>query len=101
MAATPAVIFAKGFLAASGGRDLAKRLETCFSTLKSIEQDDAGPPAGLDNIAAGLVAPALLRSKVREVSLLTCCCLADVLRLYAPDAPYSDEQKLVRGGGLI
>ena len=89
------IVFTKGFLSAPG-RDLAKRLDTTFNTLRGIEQDDAGPPPGLDNVAAGLVLPALLRSKVQEVNLLACCCLADVLRLYAPDAPYNDDQKLVR-----
>jgi hypothetical protein len=91
----PAVVFSRGFLSATG-RDLAKRLDATFSTLRVIEQDDVGPPAGLDNVAAGLVLPTVLRSKVQEVSLLACCCLADVLRLYAPEAPYTDDQKLVR-----
>lgn len=33
----------------------------------------------------------------RGVKAYTACCLADLLRLYAPDAPYSDVQLRVCG----
>ena len=94
-AAMAATIYTKGYLASSrGAADLARRLEATLTALRSADQESQ--PPGLDNVAAGLVLPALLHSKVHEVALLTCCCLADVLRLYAPDAPYNDDQKLVR-----
>ena len=94
--AQSSICFTKGFLAGSGKpSDLVKKLVITHSTLRAIDQDTSVP--GLDNLAAGLVLPGLLHSSgSEEVALLTCCCLVDVLRLYAPDAPYSDVQKLVR-----
>ena len=93
-----AVVFTKGFLAGAkpGGADLVRRLESTHAALKALAQEDS-PPPGLDNVAAGLVAPAVLRGRGAEVALLACCCLVDVLRLYAPEAPFTDAQKLVRG----
>lgn len=93
------VCFTKGFLAPGAKpSDLVKKLIASHATLREIDQDTQTP--GLDNLAASLVLPGLLQGATEEVSLLACCCLVDVLRLYAPDAPYSDEQKLVRGVAL-
>ena len=87
--------FTKGFLAPGAKpSDLVKKLIASHSTLREIDQDTQTP--GLDNLAASLVLPGLLHGATEEVALLACCCLVDVLRLYAPDAPYSDAQKLVR-----
>ncbi len=89
------VVFTKGFLSPTAkAHDTAKKLLLCHAALRAIDQDASTP--GLDNLASGLILPGLLQSPTEEVSLLTCVCLVDVLRLYAPDAPYSDEQKLVR-----
>lgn len=30
----------------------------------------------------------------RDVQLLIACCIADVLRVYAPEAPYKDAQQV-------
>ena len=34
----------------------------------------------------------LLEYQDPEVKLFVACCAADVLRIYAPEAPYADEQ---------
>ena len=43
----------------------------------------------LDALASKLVEPHLLKSRDEDVELLVACCLADVFRIYAPEAPYT------------
>jgi hypothetical protein len=88
-----APLFARGYLVSSRtDNELLSRLEASLTALRSMTQD--APAPGLDNLAAGLLTA--LRSDSKEARLIAACCLADVLRIYAPDAPYSDAQKLVR-----
>ena len=44
---------------------------------------------GLDD---QLSASGLIKHKDRAVRVLVACCIANILRLFAPDAPYSVEQ---------
>ena len=90
-------IFARGYLASSKGGELVKRLEATHVILKKMEQasDDTASVAGLDNVAAGLVAQGVLHSSESDVRLLACVGLVDVLRVYAPDAPFAPLQLLV------
>ena len=75
-----------------------RKLEAAHATLSATEQaeDSSAVPPGLENLAKGLMHPNILFSKSEDIQLLCCCCLVDVLRLYAPDAPYDDKEKLVR-----
>lgn len=43
-------------------------------------------------LAAQLASPSLIKHKDRAVRVLTACALANILRLFAPEAPYSTEQ---------
>lgn len=56
---------------------------------------DQSPPQSTHNAMKGcseaLVSPALLRHKDNEVGLLVAICLSEIMRIVAPDAPYSDE----------
>jgi hypothetical protein len=90
-------VFDKNFLLApKNPTDGVKRLDTAHKLLAATEQEDDGSvPAGLDNLASALVTPNMLHSKSGEAQLLVCCCLVDVLRLYAPNAPYDEHQTLV------
>jgi hypothetical protein len=91
-----AELFSKGFAVSSKSTaELLKRLAATHDTLKRLDQDDS-LPAGLDNVAAGLVHATVIEHKDADVRLLAAAGLVDVLRLYAPDAPFDDEQKLVR-----
>lgn len=92
-------VYDKNFLLVTKNpTDGLRRLETAHKLLAATEQEDDGTvPPGLDNLASALVTPNMLHSKSGEAQLLVCCCLVDVLRLYAPDAPYDDHQKLVSG----
>lgn len=35
-----------------------------------------------------------LTHQSRDVQLLIACCVADVLRVYAPEAPYKDQEQV-------
>ena len=48
--------------------------------------------SSLETIRRELIAPASLMHKDRTVKAFIACCLADMLRLYAPDAPYSPNE---------
>jgi len=43
-----------------------------------------------------LVRNTIINNTTSSVKLLAACCLADVLRLYAPNAPYSTDELTVR-----
>jgi hypothetical protein len=45
----------------------------------------------LDDIAAALIQKDRLQHKSEDVRLLVACALADIIRIYAPEAPYDDE----------
>jgi sister chromatid cohesion protein PDS5 len=51
----------------------------------------------LDNIAAALKHPFLLKHANGNVKLYVALCLADVFRIYAPDAPFEADDLAVRG----
>lgn len=48
--------------------------------------------SSLDQVAKDLIAHSLLLHKEKGVKAYLACCLADVLRLYAPEAPYTEAE---------
>ncbi|CAN0022800.1 unnamed protein product, partial [Phaeothamnion confervicola] len=78
-------------LSLDNGRDrLVRRLQQVHESLKELSQDDR--PAGLGAMARDLASPAVTQHRDKEVRLLAACCLVDVLRVYAPDAPYTPAE---------
>jgi hypothetical protein len=65
-----------------------ERLGHLASFLSTLAQQEDGD--FLDDTASNLLSPVLMRSQDSKVRLLTACCLADCLRLYAPEAPFDD-----------
>ncbi|TYJ51869.1 hypothetical protein B9479_007542 [Cryptococcus floricola] len=70
---------------------LLKRLKTLRQKLSVLEQD-ATDTKSLDPVRKPLIHQTILHHKDRGVRAYAACCLADLLKLYAPDAPYSDVQ---------
>ncbi|WVN89440.1 uncharacterized protein L203_104663 [Cryptococcus depauperatus CBS 7841] len=70
---------------------LLKRLKTLKQKLSTLEQDLTDTKT-LDPVKKPLIHQTILHHKDRGVKANAACCLADLLRLYAPDAPYSDAQ---------
>ncbi|KAF2993425.1 hypothetical protein E8E13_000182 [Curvularia kusanoi] len=67
--------------------DLLARLETLLNELRTIDQEEADHES-LRPVANELVTASLLQHKDVGVRAWTCCCLVDMLKLFAPDAPY-------------
>ncbi|KAF2629456.1 sister chromatid cohesion and DNA repair protein [Macroventuria anomochaeta] len=67
--------------------DLLARLETLLNELRTIDQEEAHAES-LKPVAQELANQSLLQHKDAGVRAWTCCCLVDMLKLFAPDAPY-------------
>ncbi|WRT64749.1 uncharacterized protein IL334_001683 [Kwoniella shivajii] len=68
-----------------------KRIKILRQKLSVLEQD-AVDLRSLDPIRKQLIHQDILIHKDRGVKAYAACCMADMLRLYAPDAPYSESQ---------
>lgn len=70
---------------------LLTRLERLSKELADFDQG-ATDLDSLKDVAAKLAHRNLLQHKDRGVKAYTACCLVDILRLFVPDAPFTDEQ---------
>ncbi|MBW0491031.1 hypothetical protein O181_030746 [Austropuccinia psidii MF-1] len=68
--------------------ELIKRLTTLQDELIAFEQDSVDRDS-LTSIRDELIQPFLIVHKDKTVKALVACCIANLLRLYAPDAPYT------------
>lgn len=73
--------------------EIVSELKTLFSGLTAVAQEDFEANCQkLQFIAERLIEDKLLKHPDRSVRLLVVCCCAHILRLFAPEAPYSNEQ---------
>lgn len=71
--------------------DLLRRLQALSQELKNLDQDEADKES-IKPVAKDLASQGLLSHKDRGVRAWTACCVVDVFRLCAPDAPYTSNQ---------
>lgn len=71
--------------------DLLKRLKTLSHELEGIDQETVQRDS-LSKVATELVSFNILCHKNKGVTAYASCCIADLLRLCAPDAPFSQAQ---------
>lgn len=71
--------------------ELLSRLAALHEELSTTVQGEV-ELSSLDAYRLALVSKKLLRHKDLGVRSFVACCLSDVLRLYAPDAPYTEPQ---------
>lgn len=76
---------------------LVARLERLSKELADFDQGEVQLES-LKAVAASLAHRNLLQHKDRGVKAYTACCLVDILRLFVPDAPFTDDQLKVRTG---
>ncbi|KAH1008037.1 sister chromatid cohesion protein PDS5 homolog B-B [Dendroctonus ponderosae] len=76
-----------------GSDELIRRLKTLAHTLQAMGQDD-GAYKQYVPLSVHLAEEQFLSHPSRDVQLLIACCIADVLRVYAPDAPYQDPEQV-------
>ncbi|KAK1245146.1 hypothetical protein MKX08_004775 [Trichoderma sp. CBMAI-0020] len=70
---------------------LLTRLEKLSKELADFEQGEVDL-SSLKDVSAQLAHRNLLQHKDRGVKAYTACCLVDILRLFVPDAPFTDDQ---------
>eukprot|EP01135_Chromosphaera_perkinsii_P007059 Nk52_evm2s683 gene=Nk52_evmTU2s683 len=70
--------------------ELLRRLKALCNHLQEYNQD--GEMAGIGGYASAVAQPAVMKHKDKDVRLVAACCFADILRIYAPDPPYTQEQ---------
>lgn len=71
--------------------ELLKRIKQLHLELAAIDQDVVVTES-IDKAAKELISHTLLLHKEKGVRAYLACCLADVLRLYAPEAPYTEVE---------
>lgn len=79
-----------------GGKNLTtdalqKKLKALHSELAEMDQENVDVPS-LGAVRKELISTSILLHKDRGVKAYAACCLADLLRLYAPDAPYTQAE---------
>jgi sister-chromatid-cohesion protein PDS5 len=73
----------------NGSNDvLQKKLKTLYEELAMLEQGSVDT-ASLNAVRKELITAHLILHKDKGVKAHVACCLAEILRLYAPDAPYT------------
>lgn len=73
-------------------KELLTRLNDLHKELSILEQDRVDL-ISLESVKDDLINKKLLKNTNKGIQIYVSCCLADILRLYAPDAPY-DEASL-------
>lgn len=76
-----------------GQDELIRRLKNLTNTLQAMGQDE-GLYQQYIPLALHLADEYFLNHSSRDVQLLIACCIADVLRVYAPEAPYKDQEQV-------
>ncbi|XP_046671895.1 sister chromatid cohesion protein PDS5 homolog B isoform X2 [Homalodisca vitripennis] len=76
-----------------GSDELIRRLKTLAHTLQAMGQDE-GMYQQFIPLALHLAEEHFLMHPSKDVQLLIACCIADVLRVYAPEAPYKDPEQV-------
>lgn len=76
-----------------GPDELIRRLKTLAHTLQAMGQDEGAYQQYIP-LALHLAEEQFLSHPSRDVQLLIACCIADVLRVYAPEAPYKDAEQV-------
>ena len=71
--------------------DLLRRLQALHKEMRDMEQEEDERDS-FTRVANDLASPNLLAHKDKGVKAWTACCLVDILRLCAPDAPYTGQQ---------
>ncbi|KAE8395759.1 sister chromatid cohesion and DNA repair protein [Aspergillus alliaceus] len=71
--------------------DLLQRLQTLAQELRKLEQEEVEKDS-LQKVSQELATAQLLAHKDKGVRAWVACCIVDVLRLCAPDAPFTGNQ---------
>ena len=86
-------VFSSTFLKVSSKKgELLSKLNDLHRSLSTLSQDVEELPKGLKLTSAQLVSDKILSHADKDVRLMAACCLVDILRVYAPEAPFGDDE---------
>lgn len=71
--------------------DLLQRLQALSQELRNLEQEEVDT-GSLTKVSQELASGHLLAHKDRGIRAWATCCIVDILRLCAPDAPFTGNQ---------
>uniref|UniRef100_A0A6I8P2D9 PDS5 cohesin associated factor A n=1 Tax=Ornithorhynchus anatinus TaxID=9258 RepID=A0A6I8P2D9_ORNAN len=74
--------------------EVVRRLKMVVKTFMDMDQDSEDEKQQYLPLALHLASEFFLRNPNKDVRLLVACCLADIFRIYAPEAPYTSHDKL-------
>uniref|UniRef100_A0A452IXL9 Uncharacterized protein n=1 Tax=Gopherus agassizii TaxID=38772 RepID=A0A452IXL9_9SAUR len=74
--------------------EMVRRLKMVVKTFMDMDQDSEEEKELYLNLALHLASDFFLKHPDKDVRLLVACCLADIFRIYAPEAPYTSPDKL-------
>lgn len=74
--------------------EMVRRLKMVVKTFMDMDQDSEEEKELYLNLALHLASDFFLKHHDKDVRLLVACCLADIFRIYAPEAPYTSPDKL-------
>ncbi|KAG0205383.1 hypothetical protein BGX28_003004 [Mortierella sp. GBA30] len=83
-----------------GAADLLKKLKDLHAEIKLLQQETVDTRS-LSAITKPLIDSSILNHKDKGVRIYAACCIADLLRLYAPDAPYNNNNLKVIFGLFV
>jgi len=78
-----------------GSDELIRRLKSLAHTFQVLQQaEDESTYVDYTPLALHLADDFFLNHASRDVQLLVACCVADILRIFAPEAPYKDPSQI-------
>lgn len=80
--------------------DLLRRLQALAKELRDLDQE-VMPREAYTSVAKELAHANLLAHKDKGIRAFTACCLVDILRLCAPDAPFTGKELKVADVGTF
>ncbi|XP_071490773.1 LOW QUALITY PROTEIN: sister chromatid cohesion protein PDS5 homolog A-like [Diadema antillarum] len=72
--------------------EMVRRLKMLARVFQDMEQEE--DTTAYEPLALHLLEPFLFKHPSKDVRLLVACCLADVFRIFAPEAPYRTAEQL-------
>ncbi|KAL5285776.1 PDS5A family protein [Megaselia abdita] len=77
-----------------GSDELLRRLKVLAHTFQGFGQDANESYSAYIPLSLHLAEEQYLTHNSKDVQLLIACCIADIMRVYAPEAPYKDPIKI-------
>jgi len=72
--------------------ELLQRLGDLHAVLRDLSQEPSDRPEGLQRTAAQLISSRILGNPDKDLRLMSCVCVVDIFRLFAPEAPFTEEE---------